>query len=98
MPNFFCKLNAPRPSFLADITPDEMKVMQDHGAYWREWLAKGNVIAFGVVADPAGAFGVGLVEFENEGAVRSFTDNDPTIQSGRGFRWDISPMPMGVVR
>ena len=64
MPSFYCKLNAPRSSFLQDMSVDEAQVMKEHAEYWREFVAKGNVVAFGLVADPAGAFGVGLVEFD----------------------------------
>src|SRR5574338_660922 len=97
MKTYFCKLVAPRPSFVQDMTPEESQVMKDHGAYWREWLGKGHVVSFGLVLDPAGAFGIGIVEFDDDAAVRSFTDNDPTIRSGRGFRFDIHPMPFGAV-
>jgi len=95
---FFCKLVAPRPTFVQDMSPTERQLMQEHGAYWREWLTKGNVVTFGLVLDPAGAYGIGVVEFEDETAVRAFTDNDPTIRSGQGFRFDIQPMPFGAVR
>ena len=97
MTSYFCKLMAPRASFLRDMSPDEEKVMREHGAYWRQAMAAGNVIAFGLVADPAGAYGVGVVEFADDAAVREFTDNDPTILSQRGFRFEIQPMPFGVV-
>ena len=95
---YFCKLVAPRPTFVQDMTPAERQLMQEHGTYWREWLAKGNVVTFGLVLDPAGAFGIGVVEFEDDASVRSFTDNDPTIRSGQGFRFEIQPMPFGAVR
>ncbi len=97
MPSFYCKLNAPRASFLQDMSADEAQVMKDHAVYWREFVAKGNVLAFGLVADPAGAFGVGLVEFDDDDQARTFTNNDPTIRSGRGFSFDVLPMPMGIV-
>jgi hypothetical protein len=95
--NFFCKLIAPRPSFIQDITPAEAQLMKEHGVYWHQGVANGNVIAFGLVADPQGAFGVCIVDFENEAAVRAFTDGDPTILSQQGFRFEIHPMPRGVV-
>ena len=60
-------------------------------------MAQGHVVAFGVVGDPAGVYGVGIVEFEDEEAVRAFTSNDPTILANRGFRWELLPMPFGVV-
>ena len=98
MAAFYCRLNAPRPSFVQDMSPEEAAIMQAHGAYWRGYVEKGNVVAFGLVADPAGAFGVGLVEFDDAAQAREFADNDPTIKSGRGFSFDVLPMPMGVVR
>ena len=98
MAAFYCKLNAPRPTFLQDMSADEAGIMKEHAVYWREHLGKGNVIAFGVVADPAGAFGVGLVEFNELSEALEFTNNDPTIRSGRGFSFDLLPMPMGIVR
>lgn len=79
------------------MSADEAQIMKEHAVYWRGVLAKGNVVAFGLVADPAGAFGVGLVEFDDADQARAFADNDPTIKSGRGFSFDILPMPMGIV-
>ena len=96
--NFFCKLLPPRPSFLLDMTEEEGRLMQEHASYWREWMARGNIIAFGVVADPAAVFGAGMVEFESLEEVQAFTEGDPTIQAGRGFRFEVHPMPFGVVR
>ena len=98
MSAFYCKLNAPRPTFLQDMSPDEAAIMKEHAVYWRGFLEKGNVVAFGLVADVGGAFGVGLVEFDTESQAREFTNNDPTIRSGRGFSFDVMPMPMGIVR
>lgn len=96
--NFFCRLLPPRASFAMDMTEAERGLMGEHAAYWSEALGRGNVVAFGLVADPAGAYGVGIVEFGNEAEVRAFTDGDPTIRSGQGFAFEVHPMPMGVVR
>ena len=71
--------------------------MLDHGAYWRNVMAQGHVIAFGLVGDPKGVFGVGIVEFDSMDQARAFADEDPTIKSARGFSIDILPMPMGAV-
>jgi uncharacterized protein YciI len=98
MAAFYCTLIAPRPTFALDMTPEEGALMQAHAGYWHEAMARGHVVAFGMVADPAGAFGVGLVEFPDLAAVRAFTDADPTIRSGRGFRFDVHAMPMGIAR
>ena len=98
MKSYFCKLIAPRSSFLQDMSADELELMRAHGAYWREWMGKGHVLAFGVVADPAGAFGAGFVEFEDDASAQAFASSDPTIRANRGFRMEVHPMPMGVVR
>lgn len=98
MKTFFCKLIAPRPSFAQDMTPAEGKLMQDHADHWKAAMAKGHVVAFGLVGDPAGFYGVGIVEFEDEASARAFTDQDPTIRAQQGFRFEIQPMPFGAVR
>jgi uncharacterized protein YciI len=95
---FFCKLLPPRAGFLQDMTPEEGQLMQEHAAYWKEWMGRGHVVAFGVVGDPAGVFGMGVVEFDSEDDARAFTDGDPTVRSGQGFRFEVLPMPFGVVR
>jgi hypothetical protein len=96
MATFFCKLNPPRPQFALGMTPDEMTLMQAHAGYWEQWRSKGHVKAFGLVADPTDPYGIGIVEFDDEGAVRSFTTGDPVIKANRGFRYDIFAMPMGA--
>ena len=97
MKTFFCRLNAPRPTFGQDMSADEARLMQEHAAYWRDWMARGRVVTFGVVADPAGVFGIGVVEVADEAEVRHLTDGDPVIGSGRGFSYDVYPMPFGAV-
>jgi hypothetical protein len=37
------------------------------------------------------------VEVEDERQVHQFTENDPTILSGQGFRFEVHPMPRGAV-
>ena len=96
MAAFFCKLHPPRQSFAADMTADEGALMASHAEYWKQWMAQGRVVAFGLVGDPAGPYGVGIVEFEDDEALREFTSNDPTIRANLGFRWEVLPMPFGV--
>ncbi len=97
MKTFFCKLIPPRPTFPQDMSEAEGKIMQDHASYWKDWMAKGHVVAFGPVWDPAGAYGIGIVQFADDEAVCSFTANDPTIKAGTGFRVEFHPMPRGVI-
>ena len=98
MAYFFCRLNSPRPSFMQDITPAEMKLMQEHSAYWRTFTDKGIAIVFGPVADPKGAWGALVLETDNEASARAMTENDPTIKANAGFRFDVYMMPSAIVR
>jgi hypothetical protein len=72
--------------------PLEAAVMRDHAAYWADCLHEGMAIVFGPVADPKGAWGLGVVRMADEAAVRVFEGGDPAIQSKRGFRYEVLPM------
>jgi hypothetical protein len=96
MATFFCRLNPPRVTFASDMTPDEASLMREHAEYWHRGRTTGSVKAFGLVADPRGAYGIGIVDVSDEAQARTFTANDPVIQAGRGFHYDVSPMPLGV--
>ena len=93
---FYCRLNAPRATFGQDMTPDEMRLMQAHAAHWRGSELWPGVLAFGVVGDPAGVFGVAVVEAGDESRLRAVLDADPVIRAGTGFSWDVHPMPFGA--
>jgi uncharacterized protein len=94
---FFCKLVPPRVTFAQDLSQDEAKIMQEHAVYWRGLMDKGQVVTFGFVADPAGAWGMGVLEIPDDSDAGLITANDPAIRSGRGFRYEIYPMPRGAV-
>jgi len=97
MKTFFCKLIGPRVTFPGDMTPGEGQAMQRHAAYWGASMDKGQVVAFGPVADPAGTYGILILEVEDEAAARSLIDHDPVIEAKLGFRFEIHPMPRGAV-
>jgi hypothetical protein len=78
------------------MSPDEAALMQAHAEHWQAATARGSAICFGLVADPQGPFGIGIVDVDGEDQARAFTDADPVIASGRGFRYDVWPMPFGV--
>jgi uncharacterized protein YciI len=88
--HFLCRLIAPRPTFPADMTKAEAEVMQKHAAYWRELLAQGKAIAFGPVADPKGAWGLGIVTVRDEAELRELQRADPALQLG--MRYEHLPM------
>lgn len=94
---FLCKLIPPRPTFPQDMTEVEAGVMREHVAYWTDLADRGIAVAFGPVADPMGAWGVGIVEVESESDVRVITRDDPAIRSGIGCRSEIYFMPQIVL-
>ncbi len=81
--HFVLYLNPPRPSFAQDMTDEERSVMQQHVMYWGNLMKEGNVIAFGPVLDPSGVYGLGIIEAENEDAVKNFIANDPATKINR---------------
>jgi uncharacterized protein len=97
MKTYFCRLHGPRPSFPQDMTPAEAQAMQRHAAYWRSCMDRRLVVAFGPVADPAGTYGMLILEVEDEAAARSLLDHDPVIEQKLGFRFDMHPMHFGAV-
>jgi uncharacterized protein YciI len=98
MKTYFCKLLPPRPTFAEDMSGAERAMMQQHAAYWLDHMGKGHVVAFGPVADPAGAYGIGIVKFADEAEARRFAENDPAMRCGLGFRVLLHPMPRGVIQ
>ncbi len=93
MKYFLYRLNSPRPSFPADMTSAEAALMQKHVGYWSNLMAQGKVLAFGPVADPRGSYGIGIIQLEENVEPRTLGDNDPVIQAGAGFTFEIHPMP-----
>jgi len=98
MSHFLCRLNPPRPTFLADMTGDEALVMRRHREFWTPRVEIGVVIAMGPVADPAGAYGVAIIEAASRAALDAMLMADPAILADRGFSYDVFPMPAIAVR
>jgi uncharacterized protein len=98
MAAYVFRLFGPRPSFPADMTPEEASVMDEHVQYWRALTREGTAVAFGPVADAAGVYGLAVVRAADDDAARSLSDSDPAVRSGRGFRFEIAPMLTLVTR
>ena len=94
---FVCRLLAPRPTFRQDMTGEERAHMQAHVGYWREAMARGMVVVFGPVDDPAGPWGLGVLRVADAQAVKDFIAGDPVMQAGIGFRCEILPMVSAVL-
>lgn len=99
MQSFFCKLLPPRPGFPGDISPAEADVMRRHAVYWQDLIDRHvlHVFALGPVLDAAAAFGVIVMDVGDEAAARALTAQDPAITAGIGMRYEIHPMPRGVM-
>lgn len=98
MPTFYSKLVPPRATFALDLTPAERDAMQRHQAYWRQLMDRGTrVHALGPVLDPAGSFGVGIIDAADAAAMLALTRSDPAIVAGIGLHYEIHPMPRGVL-
>jgi len=95
---FVYKLIAPRPTFAQTMTAQEATLMQEHGRYWVDLVGKGIVVVFGPVADPAGTWGLAVIETDAEGRARAYGANDPAVKAGVGFAFELHPMPQVTVR
>lgn len=93
---FLCRLIPPRQTFPADMTPQEAETMKLHVSYWSGLLAQGKAIAFGPVADPAGAWGVGLLSVSSDAELRALQGADPALRLG--MRYEAYPMPKLVYK
>jgi uncharacterized protein YciI len=98
MPHYLCKLIPPRPTFIADMTLEELQVMRGHREYWMPRVETGVVIAMGPVADPTGGYGVAIIDAPSLVALEAMQAGDPAIASGRGFSYQNSLMPTISVR
>jgi uncharacterized protein len=79
---FFIKLISNRPTFPADITENEKMIMQEHSKYWKAIQDNGKCVVFGPVFDPKGAYGMGVVEADNEDEIRSMEVCDTAVIAG----------------
>jgi uncharacterized protein YciI len=88
---FVLKLIPPRPTFTGDMTEREREIMKQHAAYWKDKADNGIVLVYGPVLDPKGAYGLGIIEVDNEDQARAFAAEDPTVKSGLN-KIEIHPM------
>ena len=80
--HFVVRLIPPRPTFAADMTDEESAIMAAHGAYWRGLMNRGIALLFGPVLDPAGVWGLGVLEARDQDEAREIAVEDPAIKSG----------------
>lgn len=92
MPHFLLRLSPPRPSFPSDATHAEMDAMGAHFAFWQAEADAGTALAVGPVADPAGVWGMAVVEAADEVAATGLTRRDPVIAADLGFAYEVMPI------
>jgi len=95
--HYFFKLLPPRATFPYDITAEEKQLMDEHARYFDEQFAAGRMLPYGPVMAPNGAFGLAVLEVENEGEARQFGDADPSVRAGLN-RFEIRPMRVSAAR
>ena len=64
--HFVYKLVPPSPTFAVDMDETEAELMGKHAGHWQDQLDQGKVIVFGPVMDPAGPWGLSVLETEDE--------------------------------
>lgn len=97
MSTFVIRLKAPRPTFALDMTDEERAVMARHAAYWQPWIKSGRMVVFGPVLDASGSWGLGVVEADDEEALREFAAGDPVVTTGTGTM-EVGKMLGGFIR
>jgi len=95
--HFYMRLLPPRTTFPADITPEEMALMQQHATYFLKAFDEGRVLLYGPVMGHGGAFGMGVLEVESEAEAREFAENDPSVRGGLN-RFELAPMRVAAAR
>lgn len=88
---FFVRLIPPRPTFAYDMSEDENSLMDRHADYLKSHFAAGRLLLYGPVLAAEGAFGVLVVEAEDEAEVHALMRGDPTVERGLNT-YDVSPM------
>jgi uncharacterized protein len=95
--HYFFKLVPPRPTFPQDITEAERRLMDEHFRYFQDHFAAGRLPLFGPVMATGGAFGLAVLEVENEAEARLFGEGDPSVKAGFN-RFEFSPMRVAAAR
>jgi uncharacterized protein YciI len=94
---FLYRLVPPRPTFATDMTEPEAAIMAQHVRYWQDLTEAGIAIVFGPVADPAGVWGLAVVEAEAEDDVHALGVEDPAVKSEMAT-FNVCAMPDAIVR
>ena len=97
MPTFVFRLIASRPDFALTMSPEEQETMGRHAGHWQPYVESGRMVFFGPVLDGTGSWGLGVVEADDEDALRAHAAEDPAVTGGVG-QIEIGRMLAGYVR
>jgi uncharacterized protein YciI len=97
MSTFVLRLKAPRPTFALDLSDEEREVMRQHAEHWQPYIDSGQMVIFGPILDSTGSWGLGVVESDDEDALRAYAARDPAVTTGTG-RVELGTMLAGFVR
>jgi uncharacterized protein YciI len=95
--HFYFKLIPPRPTFGADMTPEERALMMEHVRYTREAFDAGKVLIYGPVMMSTGGFGLAVLEMLDAAEVQKFGEDDPSVKAGMNT-FEFCPMRVGAAR
>jgi uncharacterized protein YciI len=95
--HFFFRLIPPRTTFPGDASAEELALMKKHADYFAGLFAAEKVLLYGPVRSAAGAFGVAILEVENEAQAREIAQNDPSVLGGLN-RFEVAPMRVSAAR
>jgi uncharacterized protein YciI len=79
------------------MSDEEREIMGLHAAHWQPLIDSGQMVVFGPVVDGSGSWGLGVVESDDEDALRAFAAQDPVVVTGTASI-DMGKMLAGFVR
>ena len=88
---FFMRLVPPRPIFPGSMSEQELALMAQHVEYVQKAFDAGRVLAYGPVMDAAGAFGIALLDVDDQAEAEEFARQDPSIVGGMNS-YTLAPM------
>jgi hypothetical protein len=93
---YLYRLIPPRPDFGSTMTDSERAAMGEHVVYWTGQLDAGKAIIFSPVADPAGDWGMAVVNASSYGEIQQMGEHDPAVAAGVA-RYDALLLPAANV-
>lgn len=71
--------------------------MEEHARYFQEQFDAGRLLLYGPVMATTGAFGLAVLEVDNEAEALRFGEGDPSVRAGMN-RFEICPMRVSGAR